>query len=697
MRNHLFLNLTAIVALGSTMLLSAGCSNNPYPPGESAQNIIYRTMADDPKSLDPTFSYTVDEAAITDLIYPSYYKYHYLKRNPFQLVLNLGTKEAVREPYTVTVTDKDGNKKQVAGERYTFTIRKDLKFQDDPCFLPPAEREEAKKLFEQGEKPKKEGPGRPITAADIIYSYKRMADPSTHSPVAPFFADKVLGWNEYSAAFEKQGAANYANEIEGVQLDPNDPYTFYVLLKEPYPQLRYLMAMHFTTPQAPEALEFYGKDEYARNPVGCGPYKMTEFKPKQRIVLEENPNRHPDYYPMEGDPGDQEAGLLQDAGEQLPLNKKVVVNIIKEAVTGWNLFQQGYLDAAGVSRLNYQQAITSSGTLSPEMQERGIVLRKDAGVNIYYLAFNMSDPVFGGYTEKKRKLRQAISLSINAQEFIDVLLQGNGVAAQWLLPPSVFGYDKDYVNPYRNPGGDYEKNLEKAKQLLREAGYPDGVDPKTGQKLVLHYDNTATTPDQQQQVGIVSKMIERIGIKVESRTTRYNVFQDKLLKGQHQFIFYGWFADYPDPENFVFLLYGPNKKPGPNAADYVNPEYDRVFEQMRAMDDGPERLALINRLREISVEDVPWIPVYHSVTMSLNHGWLKNVNAHPIANDLNQYRRVDAEERVRLQNRWNQPNYVPLIALAVVLIGGTIPALQVVRQRVNRRVRRDGANGGTNP
>ena len=158
------------------------------------------------------------------------------------------------------------------------------------------------------------------------------------------------------------------------------------------------------------------------------------------------------------------------------------------------------------------------------------------------------------------------------------------------------------------------RTFPKAKKLLAEAGYPDGVDPKTGQKIVLHYDNTATNAAGRIQVGILQKQIERCGIKVESRATPPNVFQDKLLKGQHQMIFYGWFADYPDPENFVFLLYGPNKKPGPNASSYHNAEYDKLFEQMRSMDDGPERMAIIRKMRDISVEDCPWIYVYNPVS-----------------------------------------------------------------------------------
>lgn len=677
--------LPVLFTLALSLVPLAGCNNNPYPAGESAKNALYRSMADDPKSLDPTFSYTVDEAYICDLIYPSFYKYDYLMREPYQLRLNIGAKEPTKEPYTY----KDKSGKTVTGEKYTFTLKQGLRYQDHSVFLAGDDLKKAKDAYENGGDFTKEGPGRAITAKDVIYSFKRMADPATECPVASFVADKIIGFQEYSDAFKADPKGNYDKEMEGVQQDPNDPYTFHVLLNQPYPQLKYIMAMHFTTPQAREAVEFYGREEYARHPVGSGPYKITEYRPKQRIVLEKNPNALKAYYPSEGMPGDKEEGLLKDAGKELPLADKIVTNIIKENVTNWNLFQQGYLDAAGVGRTNYQQAITAGGDLSEDMKKRGITLKKSTGVNVYYLAFNMSDPVFGGYDDKHKKLRQAISLSINAEEYIDILLQGNGLAAEWMLPPSIYGYDAKYKNPYRSGSGDYNKNLEKAKQLLAEAGYPDGND-KSGQKLVLHFDNTATDPDSQQNIGIVSKMIERIGIKVESRTTRTNVFQDKLLKGQHQFIFYGWFADYPDPENFVFLLYGPNKKPGPNSADYQSPEYDKVFEQMRSLEDTPERMKLIEKLRDISSEDCPWIPVYHTVSLALNHEWLTNIKAHPLANDFNVYRGVDAADRAKRQAEWNQPNYWPLLLIAVVLIGGSIPAANVVRGRINRRVRKAG-------
>ncbi|MGC4042565.1 MAG: ABC transporter substrate-binding protein [Armatimonas sp.] len=656
--------------LGLAALALTGCNNNPYPAGESQGNVLYRTLGEDPKSLDPTFSYTVDEAYVCDVIYPSFYNYHPIKR-PFAITLNIGASEPVRKAVP-------------GGEEWRFTFRKDLRFQDDPCF--PG------------------GKGRAITANDVVYSFKRMCDPKNNCPVASFFEDKVLGWKEYSKVFadaleakdEAARAKNYDAILPGVTVDPADPYTVVIKLNQAYPQLKYLMAMHFTTPQAREAVEKYG-DEYTRHPVGSGPYMMSRYEPKQRVELTVNPNRFKAYYPTkEGiTPEDikngwvaeaEKNGWLLDAGKQLPLADKVVFSIVKESTSAWNLFLQGYLDSAGVNNNNYQQVVANNGGLSDEMKARGITLRRDPQVNVYYCAFNMEDETFGGYTPQKRKLRQAISMAIDADEFIQLIIQGNGQKAEWMIPPGVFGNDEKFKNPYR------EVNIEKAKQLLAEAGYPDGNDPKTGRKLVLGYDNSATTAIGMQQVALLQRQIERIGIKVESRSTNANQFQERLLKGQHQFIFYGWFADYPDPENFVFLLYGPNKKPGPNAASYKNAEYDKLFEQMRIMNDGPERRAIIDKMRAIEVEDCPWIPIYHSLSMGLSYDWLKNTMAHPIANDMAQYRRVDFQDRARKQAEWNKPIWIP-VALVFVLLGlGLVPAAKVVQQRVNRKLRQGGGS-----
>jgi oligopeptide transport system substrate-binding protein len=650
-------------ALALTAYALAGC-NNPYPAGETAQSIVYAAMGDDPKTLDPNICYDVGCATVVDPIYPAFLQYHYLKRDPFALELGLGAEMPQSAPYPFTTQEK-GKTVTKTGQAWTFHIKKGLRFQDDPCF--PG------------------GKGREITGTDFLYTFRRIADPAIACPILSFLNDKVLGMAEYGEhlqQMEKQKQKpDYNFAMEGLQPDPQDPYTFRILLNQTYPQMRFLMAMHVTTPMAHEAVETYGKG-LASHPVGCGPFLLAEIKPKGHIFLKANPNYREETYPTEGAPGDREAGLLKDAGKRLPLVKEVHFEIIREGITGWNLFLQGYQDLSGVSQTNYQQVLGTAGQLSPEMTRKGIGLHRDTGIDISYFAFNMDDPTFGGYSDKNRKLRQAVSLAIDSQAFIDLLSQGLGKKAQFIVSPGLFGYDPDYKNPYRQP------DLTKAKQLLAEAGYPDGVDAKTGERLTLYYDNYLITAAGRQEIGLVVKQIEQLGVHVESRPTRYPSFQEKVDNGQYQFMNYGWLADYPDPENFVFLFYGPNKRPGPNASDYQNAEYDRLFEQMRAMDDTPQRKAIIEKMRGIVVEDCPWIYLTHNESFALTQPWLTNYKPNPIALDVIKYWNIDGAKRADLQVAWNHPNYWPALGFAIFVVLGSMPAAAVIRRRTNRYVRR---------
>ncbi len=645
-------------------LLFSGCGNNPYEPGEAAKPILFRAMSDDPRTLDPTVSYSAGiEAQTVDAIYPSFYHYHFLKQSPFKLEPMLGAREPERRVYAFEANGKSGQ-----GEAWRFTLKKGLRFQDDPCF--PG------------------GKGREVVAKDILYAFRRMADPAVPCPVLGFFEDKILGFSDYikanRARQEKKQKADYDVPVEGLWLDLSDPHTFEIRLNQPYPQLKFLMAMHFTTPIAREAAEKYGKD-LARHPVGCGPYILKEWTQKKRIVLTVNPNRMEEFYPSEGEPGDREAGLLADAGKRLPLNEKVIYTAMRESTTSWNMFSQGYLDAYGVTQENYSQVVSRAGSLTPEMKAKGITLSKVVDPGISYLLFNMEDPVIGGYTPQKRKLRQAISLSLDAQAFLDLFSQGNGKLAQSLIPPGLFGYDENYKNPYRQ----YEPNLKRAKELLAEAGYPNGVDKKTGEKLTIYYDNAGVTAAGRQYAGLLIKQVSRLGIKVESRPWRPIVWQARVDKGQFQFISYGWLADYPDPENFVFLLYGPNKRPGPNHTNYNNAEYNKLFEKMRAMEDSPARRVLIEKMRAIAVEDCPMVYMEHGEDLALNYNWLKNAKIHSIANDVTKYRRVDGPTRADSQSKWNRPILWPILVFGVLLYLGSIPAANTIKQRRTRRLRRD--------
>jgi oligopeptide transport system substrate-binding protein len=657
-RRALFGALTA-AAVG----VAAGCSNNPYPASDDRKTVVYLNVPEDLKTLDPSISYQVEEGTIITLVCDTYFNYHYLKR-PAELILALGAIEPKREKWPVTVTE-GGKQVQKTGERWTFRLKKGVRYQNDPCF--PG------------------GKGREITAADMVTTFKRIADPSIASPILAFLQDKMLGMDEFYKHNEARVAARQATDYDfpltGISVDPKDPYTFTITLSQPYPQLRFLMAMGFTTPIPMEAIKHY-KNDFTTHPVGCGPYVLKEWARNERIVLARNPNYRADFYPTEGEAGDAEKGLLKDAGQRLPFVDEVRFTVVREAVTQWNFFLQGYLDRSGIPRENFNTTITTQGGLSEEMARNGISLNRTARPDIYYYIFNMRDPVVGGYTEDKKKLRQALSMAIDMEEFIKVYLNGRGIPAQFIYGPGIFGYDPNYKNPYR------QFNVEKAKQLLAEAGYPNGISRKTGDRLTISYINSATTSSERQQIVFLQQQWDQIGVRLDSRTSDENTRRDRLDKGQFQFAAYGWLPDYPDAENFLLLIYGPNRRPGPNASNYDNPRFNQLYERMRSMDDTPERLAMIRDMRDIVNEDVPLIYMYHPVAYGLTHQWVSNFKTHPISLNGIKHWRIDRDERRTLWARWNRPQYAWPLGILGVLALGSVPAVVTVRRRAKAPAKR---------
>jgi oligopeptide transport system substrate-binding protein len=653
-----------VVALALILLLSlslSGCGNNPYPPGQTSSSVIFATIPVEPKDLDPTKSNFVVDAELIYNIYGTYYKYDYLKHDPYVLDLALGASPAVRTPGLVTDT-VNGKPVVKKGEIWTFRIRPGLHFQDDPCF--PG------------------GKGREILASDFIYSFRRMADPALASPGLGFIQDKIAGYNDYANYCNDRGTKklpmDYTYPVPGLQLDAKDPYTFHILTNQPFPQLRYLMAMVFTSPLPHEAIEKYGDLE--THPVGCGQYIFKEIKPRERWIFAVNPNRPAEYYPTSGMPGDDQAGLLRDAGKRLPLNSGIRFDLIPETVTSWNLFQQGYTDLNAVTPINFNQVVTPHGSITPEMARRHITLFTSPEPTTWYLVFNMKDPVVGGYTPAKRALRQAISCAIDSQNFIDLFNNGNGIVSDFTIPPGLFGYDPNYVNPY-----DY--NLDKARQLLAKAGYPGGVDPRTGERLTLYYESIAGDSLARQQDEWTQKQFATIGINLVVHSVRDVEMMMDQQSGRFQIYTGGWSADYPDPEDFVMLLYSKNPW-SVNGSGYANSAYDRLYEQMRGMDDSPERLAIIKQMRAIAVEDCPEVYMWNEVDLSTVQGWLHNVHSNPMSYDGLEYQWADGRMRAQQQEAWNRPVYWPLAAFALFLVLVTLPAINLANNRRTRHVRR---------
>jgi ABC-type transport system substrate-binding protein len=298
----------------------------------------------------------------------------------------------------------------------------------------------------------------------------------------------------------------------------------------------------------------------------------------------------------------------------------------------------------------------------------------------------------GGYIDRARKLRQAITIAIDQEEFISIFQNGRGIPAQGPIPPGIFGHrtGEEGINRYVyewTGGAARRKAVESARKLLVEAGYPGGRDPQTGQPLLVHLDTTATGVGAKSRLDWYAKQFEKIGVQLVVRSTDYNRFQDKIRKGNVQLYFLGWNADYPDPENFLFLLQGAQgkvKHHGENASNYENAEFDRLFDRMKHMPNGPERQAIIDRMVEILRKDAPWVWSYFPVQYTLRHAWLYNSKPNALANNGLKYQRLDPAAREKMREAWNEPVLWPLLAAGVLLVASVAPAVVVYRRREQR-------------
>lgn len=700
-----------------TSILS-GCSddpwNNPYPDSQSLQNIYYDVFEERPKHLDPVTSYSANEYTFLGQIYEPPLQYHFLKR-PYELTPLTATGMPDIEYY-----DESGNLLEgdppghaIARVVYTIKIQPGILFQPHPAFardasgqylyhdLTAADMEGRNDLADFSETGTRE-----LTAEDYVYQIKRFAHPGLHSPIGGLMGKYIIGLKELENRLKTEfGDANRNTYIDlrdhalpGVRV--LDRYSYEIVLDEKYPQFVFWLAMPFFAPMPWEAEKFYtGDGMQERNivldwyPVGTGPYMMTKNNPNRRMVMERNPNFRGEPYPDEGEEGDAASGILDDAGKLMPFIDKAIYSLERESIPAWNKFLQGYYDTSGIQSDSFDQAVQidaqGDAELTPEMQEKKIHLLTAVTTSTYYMGFNMLDDVVGGDSERARLLRQAISIAIDYEEYIAIFANGRGVPAQGPIPPGIFGHveGKAGINPhvYEWRDGEPERRpIEAARVLMQQAGYPGGRNPDSGRSLILYLDTPAAGPGTKAVFDWYRKQFAKLGITLVVRATDYNRFQEKMHKGTAQIFMWGWNADYPDPENFLFLLYGPNsrvEKNGENAANYKNPEFDRLFNQMKSMSNGPERQEILNKMVDIARRDAPWLWGYHPVAFSLHHDWYRNARPNLMANNTLKYKRIDPEQRHKLRAEWNRPVLWPVILVFVLLFVSVIPAWFTYRKR----------------
>ncbi|WP_051144858.1 ABC transporter substrate-binding protein [Thiomicrorhabdus sp. Kp2] len=698
--------------------VSANNWNAPYSENQVKQQTLFSAFGSPPKHLDPVVSYNSNEWAILSQIYEPPLQYHYLKR-PYT-VEPLTLTELPKIQYLNSAGKKVSEKSQdIAFTEYLFEIKKGIYFHHHPAFVKNKEGDFSYHTLKASELTAiksiydfKNQANRELSASDYIYAIKRMALRQNHSPILDSMTPYIVGLKAYSQqvtkAFEEQLKKQDASDkttyydlnqfdIGGVQLI--DKYRFKIKINGRYPQFLYWLSMNFFAPIPWEADKFYKQPGLVErnitidtSPIGTGPYYLAENNPNRRMRLVANENYHQVFYPSTGLPEEANPALLDDAGKQLPFIKEVVYTLEKESVPLWNKFLQGYYDASGVSSDSFDQAVSISGSgnmsLTPEMKERGIQFLSHVQPTIYYFGFNMADPVIGGYSKKQQKLRQAISIAVNFEEYISIFMNGRGVVAQSPIPPGIYGHQKELINPfvYQQENNQLKrKSIEYAKKLLAEAGYPDGRKPN-GEALSLYYDTAATGPDSQSELNWYRKQFAKLGINLIIRATDYNRFQDKVRQAKVQMFSWGWNADYPDPENFLFLLFGGNavintKGTGINSANYDNPKFNQLFKQMKTMPNGPERLAIIQKMVKIAQQDAPWIWGFNPKSLALYHSWLKNVYPNALANNTTKYRRIDVQDRYNKQQAWNKPIIWPLILVVLILLLSIWPLTRAYKKR----------------
>ncbi|HEX9181370.1 MAG TPA: ABC transporter substrate-binding protein, partial [Burkholderiales bacterium] len=616
--------------------------------------------------------------------------------------------------YDKSGTELPADARDVAYSVYEIRIRPGIFYQPHPAFardgsgnplyfeLPPGQ---FKGIHRLGDFPRTGF--RELEAADYAYQIKRLAHPRLHSPILGLMSEHIVGMKDFAARL-KQAAGGLPGDawldlnrftLDGVEVV--DRYTYRIRVHGRYVQFIYWLAMPFFAPVPWEADRFYSQPGLAEKnitldwyPVGTGPYMLVENNPNRLMVLARNPNFGGETYPAEGEPGDAERGLLRDAGRPLPFIDKVVFTLEKEGIPYWNKFLQGYYDASGISNDNFDQTIQMSSTgdvvLTDTMQSQGIRLDTSVATSVFYMGFNMLDQVVGASAgERGRKLRLAISIAIDQEEFISIFANGRGLPGMGPLPPGIFGYraGKEGINAYVYDwvdGRAERKPVEEARRLLAEAGYPNGRDEKTGQPLLVNLDTTLAGVGAKSRLDWLQKQFERINVQLVVRSTDYNRFQDKIRKGNAQLFYLGWNADYPDPENFFFLLHGPQGKvqfTGENAANYSNPEYDALFDQMKNLPDGPERQALIDRMVAILQHDAPWVWGFNPKDYSLAHAWVHNRKPNQVANNTLKYQRVDPALRELKRREWNQPVLWPIAAMVGGLGAVLVPGIVAYRRR----------------
>lgn len=564
-----------LILLLAGLMFLPGCERKDA--AAPAERVMYVGAGGRVKSFDPALAEDLFSRNLVACVYDTLLQYDYVER-PYRLRPSMLREMPSANPVMTT---------------YTFKLRDDLYFRDDPCFAgAPKEK-------------------RRITSGDVVYSFLRIADDRLHSPVFWLFRNRIKGIDRFrdeTTTLEPGDNAIYDRGIEGLEIV--DKTTFRIHLNAPDPRFLYNLAIPYASIVSRRAVEFYG-EAFMANPVGSGPFILKNWIRDFRIELERNPEYRQEFFPGAQNPDDRR--------KPLPLLDRVVCYQVKQAFSAWLLFLQGRLDMSAVDKDSIDSVIGGGRKLSPALAKRGIRLWRVPEFEIRYIGFNFTDPVLGRNLHLRRAISLAYDMEARLEHFNGQIIPANGP-----IPPGVAGFEPDFRNPWNR--GD----LEAAREEMRLAGYPNGIDPATGVPLELAFDQPGNSSAYRQIAELMARDMKRIGIEIRAELNNRPRFFQKLRRGQMQLFRLSWVGDYPDAENFLQLFYSKNAG-GSNRANYRDPVYDAMFEEIINMPDSPERTEKYRLMVRYLTGQCPWIFESYPITFQLTYDWLENYLPHDFA------------------------------------------------------------------
>ena len=486
---------------------------------------------------------------------------------------------------------------------WTVKIRPGIYFTDDPAF---------------------KGRKRELVAADYVYAFKRIVDPKNKSPVSSGILEtKFVGLAALrDEAIKNNKPFDYDKPIPG--LSAPDRYTLRAELEEPRPGFDETFASaDLFGAVAREVVEHYG-EQIDAHPVGTGPFKLKSWRRSSEIVLERNPDYRDVRYDAEpaADDKDGQAILARLKGRRLPMVDEVRVAIIEQSQPMWLSFLNAEVDAlatnAGRVPPDFLALAMPGGKLAPFLAKRGIQGIRNLNADSGLAYFNMEDPVVGGYTADKVALRRAVSLAYDVDTEIRQIRRG-GIRAQSPVVPHTTGYDPKF----KSEMGDYDPA--RARALLDLYGYVDRDgdgwrERPDGQPLVIEM---ASQPDDLTRKfdELWKKNLTAIGVRIVFKPAQWPENLKAARAGKVQFWQLGSSAAGSDGQGALSRLFGPQIG-SQNLARFQNAEFDKIYERMRVIPDGPERDQLFLRAKQIAVAYMPYKHTAHRMEADMLQPWI---------------------------------------------------------------------------